>query len=305
MGHGRWSGDDWARYAARNKGRRREDIFRARSLDPRYNPAAIACREARDGPLNPASTAIILASDVTGSMGLVAERMIRSGLDITMRELLARKPVADPQIMAMAIGDAECDRAPLQVTQFEADIRLAEQLQDLWIEGGGGGNRGESYHLAWAFAALRTATDGFEKRGRKGYLFTIGDEPILPGVSGHNLSRVFGGAFPGGLSSADMLGMASRAWDVFHIALTTVGYSQNSAGREAALATWKPLLGQRVLPCDDPGRVAEIVVSAIAVNEGADADDIAASWGGAAGRTVAGALKALPAPGKRGFSRFF
>ena len=85
--------------------------------------------------------------------------------------------------MAMAIGDAECDRAPLQVTQFEADIRLADQLRELWIEGGGGGNRGESYHLPWAFAAMRTSTDCFERRGRKGYLFTIGDEPILPGIS--------------------------------------------------------------------------------------------------------------------------
>jgi len=301
MGHGRWDEADWSRYAARNAGRSREQVFGARALDARFDPAQVGVRESRDGPLNPQSTAIILASDVTGSMGAIAEQMIRSGLDTTMREILERKPVPDPQVMAMAIGDAECDRAPLQVTQFEADIRLAEQLQALWIEGGGGGNRGESYHLAWAYAAMRTSIDCFEKRGKKGYLFTIGDEPILPGVSGHNLSRVLGGAFPGGLSSAEMLGMASRTWDVFHILLTTVGFSANPRQRDEALRTWTPLLGQRVLPCDDPAGVAEIVVSAIAVNEGADARSVAASWGGATGRTVAGALKALPAPGRRWF----
>jgi hypothetical protein len=296
MGHGRWNARDWTRYADGNAHRSREEIFAKRALDARFNPAAIACREARDGPLNPASTAIILASDVTGSMGMVAERMIRSGLDTTMHEILERKPVTDPQIMAMAIGDAECDRAPLQVTQFEADIRLAEQLQDLWIEGGGGGNRGESYHLAWAFAAMRTSTDCFERRGRKGYLFTIGDEPILPGIAAHNLSRVFGAPFGAGLASADMLAMASRAYEVFHIALTTVGYSRNAAGLDTAMRTWQPLLGQRVLPCDDPDRVAEIVVSAIQVNEGADIDGVASSWGGSTSRTVAASLRRLAPP---------
>jgi hypothetical protein len=293
MGHGRWNDRDWASYTAGNAHRSREDIFHARALDGRYNPAAIALRESRDGPLNPASTAIILASDVTGSMGLVAERMIRSGLDTTMREILQRKPVTDPQIMAMAIGDAECDRAPLQVTQFEADIRLAEQLQDLWIEGGGGGNQGESYHLPWAFAAMRTSIDCFEKRGRKGYLFTIGDEPLLPGIAAQNLSRVMGAPFGVGLSSTDMLAMASRTYEVFHIALMSVGYSGNPRGLDSAMRTWKPLLGQRVLPCDDSERVAEIVVSTIQVTEGADVDGVATSWGGSTSRTVANSLREL------------
>lgn len=304
MGHGRWNAGDWSRYAARNAHRSREEIFSGRKMDPRYNPATISLRESRDGPLNPASTAIILASDVTGSMGAIAEQMIRVGLDTTMREIIERKPVSDPQIMAMAIGDAECDAAPLQVTQFEADIRLAEQLQELWIEGGGGGNRGESYHLPWAFAAMRTSTDGFEMRGQKGYLFTIGDEPILPGIAPHNLARVFGAPFRTGLSSPDMLAMASRTWEVFHIALTTVGFSANPAGLDFAMRTWKPLLGQRVLACDDPNRVAEVIVSAIQVNEGADASVVAASWGGATTGTVGRALQAI-APSRGSNLPFF
>lgn len=68
---------------------------------------------------------------------------------------------------------------------FEADIRIARQLEKLWLEKGGGGNCCESYTLPWYFAALHTAIDWFEKRGQKGYLFTVGDElpTYLPGTA--------------------------------------------------------------------------------------------------------------------------
>ncbi|HAO33838.1 MAG TPA: hypothetical protein DCQ84_12920, partial [Candidatus Competibacteraceae bacterium] len=65
-------------------------------------------------------------------------------------------------------------------------IRIARQLRRLWLEKGGGGNACESYTLPWYFAATHTAIDCFEKRGKKGYLFTVGDEepPLeLPGAA--------------------------------------------------------------------------------------------------------------------------
>ena len=307
MGHGRWDASAWASYAAAHTtGKSAHEIFGAHAMADRFNPARIKVRESRDGPLNPASTAIILASDVTGSMGAIAEVMIRSGLDTAMREIYDRKPVSDPHVMAMAVGDAECDSAPLQATEFEADVRLAEQLKNLWIEGGGGGNAGESYHLPWYFAATKTSADCFEKRGRKGYLFTIGDEPILPGVSKANLTRIFGGGAERDLSSADLLAMASRNYDVFHIVLTGVGVAKGDLPR--VMKTWTPLLGQRVIKCDDHEKIAEVIVSAIQVNEGASADSVAASWTGSTAATVANAVKALTTTTKsapsRGITRF-
>ena len=71
--------------------------------------------------------------DVTGSMGMIADALARKGLGTMVEEILARKPVSDPHIMCMGIGDVLYDRAPLQVTQFEADIRIAEQLEKLWL----------------------------------------------------------------------------------------------------------------------------------------------------------------------------
>jgi hypothetical protein len=289
MGHGRWNANDWRSYSAnQTQGRSAQEIFGAHGMKPAFDPAQIRMRESRDGGCNPSSTAIILASDVTGSMGRIAEVMIRSGLDTTMREIYARKPVSDPHVMVMAVGDAECDRAPLQATQFEGDIRLAEQMQDLWIEGGGGGNGGESYHLPWYCAATRTAIDCFEERGRKGYLFTIGDEPILGGISRRNLARVFGDAVEADLGSPDLLRMAQRRYEVFHIVLTDVGYAVSERSR--VMESWLPLLGERVLACDDHNRIAEVIVSAIQVAEGADPLGVAGSWPGDTAGTVAAAL---------------
>ena len=183
-------------------------------------------------------------------------------------------------------------RAPLQATQFEADIRLAEQLKDLWIEGGGGGgNGGESHHLPWYSAAMKTLIDCFEKRGKKGYLFTIGDEPILPGITKENLRRVFDSGAETDLSSAELLAMASRTFEVFRVVLTHVGFAR--AQLNSVLATWEPLLGERVIHCDDHEKVAEVIVSAIQVMEGSDKTTVAKSWSGSTAVTVANAVKSL------------
>ncbi|MBV9704166.1 MAG: hypothetical protein JO163_15660 [Methylobacteriaceae bacterium] len=307
MGHGRWDASAWARYAAAHTaGKAANEIFTARGMKSSFDPAKIAVRESRDSGFNPDSTAIILASDVTGSMGEIAEVMIRSGLDTTMREIYDRKPVTDPHVMIMAVGDAECDQAPLQATQFEADIRLAEQLKDIWIEGGGGGNGGESYHLPWYFAATKTSIDCFEKRGKKGYLFTIGDEPILPGIARQDLRRVFADGAERDMTSANLLAMASRSYEVFHVLLTRVGYATSNLN--AVLATWAPLLGERLIKCDDHQRVAEVIVSAIQVAEGADRDAVAHSWSGSTAVTVANAIRTLvptsAPPARPGVVRF-
>jgi len=298
MGHGRWTTEDWNDWAGRNtRGRSRAEVFTSRAMRPEYDPANIHVRESRDGPDNPASTPIILASDVTGSMGEVAHILMQDKLGVLVAEILQRRPVSDPHLMAMAVGDATCDRAPLQVTQFEADIRLAEQMRELFIEGGGGGNRGESYALPWLFAGTKTSTDAVEKHGRKGYLFSFGDEPILPMVSRAEASRFLGLQLGRDVSAAECLGLAQRGYEVFHILLRT-GFSSHPAGFEAAEASWRPLLGGRLVVLDDYRNVAELVVSLIQVNEGIRPEDAAGSWHDpAAAKAVRSALGLKP---KRG-----
>jgi len=292
MGSARWSSADWTRYADSTAHRSTEKVFTARSIDPDLDPFGVEWRESRDSALNPNSTALIVGLDVTGSMGMIADALARRGLGILVEEILARQPVPDPHIMLMGIGDILHDQAPLQVTQFEADIRIARQLERLWLEKGGGGNNWESYNLPWYFAALHTSIDCFEKRGRKGYLFTVGDEEPPPGIPARGLARVFGDRVARDLNSRELLALASRQYHVFHVIIEEGNYARHDPA--GVRARWADLLGQRVISLADHRRLAEVIVSTIAINEGADREEVVASWARATGAVVRRAVATVP-----------
>lgn len=305
MGSGSWTAGSWDRYAKSTvSGRSRAEIFSARGMKDAYDPRRIDRRESCDSADNPAATPVIIGIDVTGSMGSLAEELIVRGLNSTFTELLDRKPVSNPHVMAMAIGDAECDRAPLQVTQFEADIRIAQQLTDLWLEGGGGGNRGESYSLAHAFAGLKTVHDAHRKRGAKGFLFTVGDEPNLDGVTRDEMRRVLGVEVQADLSARDCVDLASRTYELFHI---IVDGSYAARDLKGVRKTWDPILPQRVIHLTDPARLSETIVSTIELVSGRDRDAVVSSWDRSTALVVAKAVRDIGVQGGRrgGLRRLF
>jgi hypothetical protein len=266
LGYGNWSRADWKRYAASSvHGRSRSELFGARGMKDAYDPAKITLRESRDSAENPEATPIIIGVDVTGSMGVLAEELVVRGLNETFTDLIDRKPVPDPHVMAMAIGDAYFDRAPLQATQFEADLRIVEQLRELWLEGGGGGNRGESYCLSHAFAGLKTVHDAHEKRGKRGFLFTVGDEPVLDGVERDQLGRVLGVEARRGITGREAVRLASEAYEVFHI---IVDGSYARRHMDEVRASWEAILPERVIYLPDPAKLAETIVATIEAASG-------------------------------------
>lgn len=297
MGSGRWDAGAWSAYStAHVAGKPTAAVFTSVEMKDAYDPSRIAVRESRDSIDNPMSTPIILAADVTGSMGRVADALMRDGLNTLATEIYARRPVTDPHIMVMAVGDAECDRAPLQVTQFEADIRLAEQVKELWLERGGGPNAGESYMLAHLFAGRKTVSDAWEKRRKKGYLFTVGDEPVLPYVTASQAEKFLGIPLQRRLSTEECIALASERFEVFHV---VVAERLLGAGRaDSVIGQWNGLLPQRVIVLEDHQKIAETVVSAIQIAEGASKADVASSWSGSTAVAVADAVKGLREVGK-------
>lgn len=184
---------------------------------------------------------IIIALDVTGSMGHVPERLVKRDFPEIMKKIIDAG-VKDPQVCFVAIGDHECDSVPLQVGQFEVSDELLDNwLTRLYLEGGGGSNEGESYLLAWYFAARHVETHAWEKRHRKGVLITIGDEPNLTSLPDSDCQEIFGDG-QGKVSDKRILEEAQEKWDVYHINL------MDYAGKyDATQNYWKQTLGERLV----------------------------------------------------------
>jgi len=305
MGSGRWDPRQWARYSQahiHNKSATKGTggIYTSTSLKDLLNPYKVI-RESCDSADNPNSTPIIIGLDVTGSMTRVLDAMARQGLPTLAEEIYNRKPVSDPHIMFMGIGDAFCDRAPLQITQFEADIRIAEQLTDLWLEEGGGGNGSEGYALAWYFAAYHTKCDAINKRGKKGYLFTVGDDGPTPFITKEQIKHIFGDDVSEDIDAKALLQVVSRDWEVFHLTV-----EEGHTASEAVKNRWKQLLGERAVTLADHTKMGEVIVSLLQVLAGVDKDTVANSWDGSTAIVVRQAISDLTTPngGSGGLVKF-
>jgi hypothetical protein len=291
MGGGTFDPGKYRTFTSTTVGKTTDQVYASRSIKDSLNPKGVKIRESRDGVDNPNSTPIIVAIDVTGSMGMLADVIARKGLGVLFEGVIARKPVSDPHVMFMAVGDVECDSAPLQVSQFEADNRIVEQLTDIYIEHGGGGNGHESYELPWYFAAFHTEHDSIIKRGKRGYLFTVGDEPIGAGLSKDSLVQFLGDGAERYFSTQECLEAAQRKYNCFHVVIKEGSHARGNLA--SVTTTWNPLLGQQVILLDDHTKLAETIVSAIEVAEGRDAATSAAGWG-AGHHAVLEAVKNLP-----------
>ena len=287
MGSGTFNAKAYRSFAASTATKTTDEIYSSRKIHKDLDPKGVKVRESRDSADNPNSTPLIVALDVTGSMGILADTIAREGLGILFNEILDKKPISDPHLMFMAVGDAYSDDAPLQVSQFEADNRIVEQLTKIWLEHGGGGNDSESYNFPWYFAANHTVHDSMIKRGKRGYLFTVGDECAPATLTRKEIAKFIGDTPESESTSEEMLQDAQRMYDVFHIIITEGDYARSQPDK--VFNTWSALLGQHVIRLRDHKMLSETIVSTIEVVEGR-AKDGAKRFGGA----VYDAVKHLP-----------
>ena len=291
---GSYSSKDWGTFSSTrayaSASTTTEDIYKSRNLDKSLDPKEFKLRESVDSLDYPESTPVIIALDVTGSMDLVLDSIARKGLNTICQEIYTRKPVTDPHICVLGIGDVECDRAPFQATQFEVDIKIFEQLEKLYLEEGGGGNDYESYILAWYFAKYRTKCDSFAKRGRKGFIFTIGDEEVTRRLTSDALSQHMGDKDVKGFTPKELFDEVSKEWQIFHIILKQGSHASHSF--KPVLKSWQDVVGhQHVIALDDYTKVGETIISIMEMMSGKDLADVAKTWDGTTAVVVESALK--------------
>ncbi len=231
------------------------------------NPLGVKMRESRDSDAHPESRAIATLLDVTGSMGGVP-RIIQANLPKLMGLLMRKGYVEHPQIMVGAIGDVNTDSVPLQVGQFESGIEIENDITNLFLEGGGGGQVHESYELALYFMARHTSIDCWEKRQQKGYLFLTGDEMAYDPVKPAHVEAVIGDKIEAAISLEAILAEVSERYEVFFILPRMTSYFDNKEVR----GFWRKHLGERLLLLDEPDAVCELIASTIGLCESGDLD---------------------------------
>lgn len=198
-------------------------------------------RECVDYDEHPNTIPVILALDVTGSMDSACIRTAQA-LNQIMTNLYEK--YNDIEILVAGIGDLEWDRAPVQVSQFEVDIKIAEHLDKIYIEHGGGGNGYESYTAAWYFGLKHTRLDCW-KRGKKGIIITMGDEALNPILYQQQIKAVFGDSVEADVRTEVLYKMASEKFDIYHIAVDDPA-NEYSFYNKAIDKTFKPILGDRL-----------------------------------------------------------
>ena len=194
-----------------------QDFYTQTKIHKDLKPYKVV-RECCDSDEHPNTIPVIIGLDVTGSMGRACVKTAQS-LNTIITSLYDK--FDDIEFMIMGIGDLAYDHAPIQASQFESDVRIAEHLDKVYMEHGGGGNGFESYTAAWYFGLYHTKLDCW-KRGKKGIIITMGDEPLNPYLPKYPLSKVTGDNLEADVETKDLYELTKEKFDIYHIAIDDI-----------------------------------------------------------------------------------
>ena len=251
MGSGVWTHASFEDYAVgryglhadelERKNLRTQEVFRQRTLHPALDPHGVM-RQCHDSEEHPNTLPVILALDVTGSMGRAAVKTATC-LNSIITGIFQSGEIPDVEFCVMAIGDIHYDRAPIQISQFESDIRIAEQMDEVYFEGGGGANEYESYTAAW-YMGLEHCELHCWNRGRKGLIITMGDELPNPYLNAQELSRATGDSLQADIGTGELLQRVREKYEVYHLSVNDPNscYQRNQSRYDLDSA-WTELLG--------------------------------------------------------------
>ena len=218
--------------------------FEAKHIDASLDPAKFSVRECINTDEHPNTIPVILALDVTGSMG---DACSETAATLGKIVLNLYKKYQDIEFCIMGIGDLAYDKAPIQMSQFESDIRIAESIDKIYIEHGGGGNAYESYTAAWYMGLYHTKLDCFDKQHRKGIIITMGDEPLNPYLPSDDLNASLGHKqfTDKDIETNALYKNTKEKFDIYHIAVDSP-YNCYNAYKDDIANSFGQLLGKRL-----------------------------------------------------------
>jgi hypothetical protein len=229
------------------------------NLDPqRIKGKPFEKLESRDSKEHPESNAVFVSFDVTGSN---YTRAVEAQKRLPNLMNLLRTYLTDPQVLIAANDDIEVeDRRSIQISDYESDNRIDEDIRNVLLTNNGGGNDGESYDLILLAAAQMTVLDCLDKRGRKGYFFMYADEPIRTHVEAAQVKRIFDIDAEGKLPISAVIKKLKEQYHVFVI--------WPLGGYDHARAQYVKLFGKEcVATLQDAHLICELIGSLVGMNE--------------------------------------
>ena len=161
----------------------------------------------------------------------------------------------DMQISWCAFGDSKCDKYPFQALEFCKGKKLKTELDKLIHEGGGGGNRCESYDLAARYYSQNCETP---EAIRKPIFIFICDEGIYNSPSADEWSST--------TDIGDWKAAFAALSNKFSVYCIRKPYF---AGESDVKKQWKETLGEdRVIMLQDANRVVDVIFGILAKETG-------------------------------------
>lgn len=194
---------------------------------------------------------LVVVSDVTGSMGQWPAVMFGK-LPYLMHEL-KQYLGEQARLLIAAVGDATCDKYPLQIQEPKETFDEAKTaLTALVVEGGGGGQNTESYELAAGYFLYGVDV----ARSVKPIMVFIGDENPYSNFNAAQL-RPFG-IESENMSTPALFKALNEVFDVYLI-------QKPGAYTAETRAKWVALLPpEHVIPLDQPERVVDVLFGILA-----------------------------------------
>lgn len=234
-----------------------------------YSDAVNTGKNARDLVAAKVSTKssrpLVIVVDVTGSMGEWPATMFSKlpFLELGAQHYLGK----DLEICFAAVGDAYCDKYPLQSQAFTKGTKLKGSLEKLVIEGGGGGQTSESYELP----ALYFARNCSMPRAVQPIIIFVGDEKPYDFVNEEHAKELMGVEIPERFSTAEVFKELRQKFAVY---LIRKPYERGSGNVESEIdqrirKAWDTLVGDdHIADLPEPGRVVDVILGILAKETG-------------------------------------
>ncbi len=251
-----WYGDAKYSYSPAGADKRSAAAKRARAGGPRTYEKKSGPNEKVIDPQKHISTnsdnPLIIAVDVTGSMASWPFQIF-DRLPLLYNTLSQYRD--NLEICFAAIGDAGCDRWPLQVTTFASGFDLEQLLGSLYGEGGGG-DAPESYGL---FAHWVNTHVEIPDLDESPFLIVFGDITMHPKVPKEQITRYLGDRTRHRVDAIEAWQEVSKTWNTWFLRRPT-GKPGDQVDKQ-----WGQAIGeQKIFHIQDEQRAVDYAMGLIA-----------------------------------------